>query len=152
CSTLASRPLRLIHDNKESADDAPGTPASPGPQSLTATFDYSGSAEWAESSSKDASSPSCDEAPVSLRHERFQIGPKLGEGGMGIVYRARDTRDGREVALKLMKTALSGTARHRFEREFRSLSALRHPYCLGVFDYGELGGGPFFTMELFLGQ
>ena len=51
-----------------------------------------------------------------------------------------------------MKGALAGTARRRFEREFRSLSALRHPHCLGVYDYGELGGGPFFTMELFLGQ
>ena len=51
-----------------------------------------------------------------------------------------------------MKGAMAGTARRRFEREFRSLSALRHPHCLGVYDYGELGGGPFFTMELFLGQ
>ena len=72
---------------------------------------------------------------------------------MGIVYRARDSRDGREVALKLMKNTLTGTARRqRFEREFRSLSGLRHPHCLGVYDYGDLGGGPFFTMELFLGQ
>ncbi len=87
-----------------------------------------------------------------LRHERFQIGAKLGEGGMGVVYRARDIRDDREVALKLMKATLAGSARRRFEREFRSLSALRHPHCLSVFDYGELDGGPFFTMELFLGQ
>ena len=87
-----------------------------------------------------------------LRHERFQIGAKLGEGGMGVVYRARDTREGREVALKLMKGTLAGSARRRFEREFRSLSALRHPHCLGVYDYGELGGSPFFTMELFLGR
>ena len=71
---------------------------------------------------------------------------------MGIVYRARDTRNGREVALKLMKGSLSGAARRRFEREFHSLSALRHPSCLGVYDYGELDGGPFFTMELFPGQ
>jgi hypothetical protein len=87
-----------------------------------------------------------------LRHERFQIGAKLGEGGMGVVYRARDTRDGRDVALKLMKGTLAGSARRRFEREFRSLSTLHHPHCLGVYDYGELGGSPFFTMELFLGR
>ena len=71
---------------------------------------------------------------------------------MGVVYRARDTRDGKDVALKLMKGSLAGTARRRFEREFRSLATLRHPHCLGVYDYGELGGGPFFTMELFQGQ
>ena len=87
-----------------------------------------------------------------LRHERFQIGAKLGEGGMGVVYRARDTRDGRDVALKLMKGTLAGSARQRFEREFRSLSTLHHPHCLGVYDYGELAGSPFFTMELFLGR
>jgi tetratricopeptide (TPR) repeat protein len=97
------------------------------------------------------SAPRAECAP-ELRHERFRIGDKLGEGGMGVVYHARDTRDGREVALKLMKATLAGSARRRFEREFRSLSALRHSHCLSVFDYGELGGGPFFTMELFQGR
>src|SRR6516162_5165608 len=92
------------------------------------------------------------EPDADLRHERFQIGAKLGEGGMGVVYRARDARDGRDVALKLMKTSLAGSARQRFEREFRSLRALHHPHCLGVYDYGELSGSPFFTMELFLGR
>ncbi len=87
-----------------------------------------------------------------LRHERFRIGAKLGEGGMGVVYRAVNSRDGREVALKLMKAALAGTARRRFEREFRSISSLHHPHCLHVYDYGELDGGPFFTMELFQGR
>jgi eukaryotic-like serine/threonine-protein kinase len=87
-----------------------------------------------------------------LRHERFQIGDMLGEGGMGVVYRARDARDGREIALKVMKGSLAGTARRRFEREFRSLSALHHPHCLSVFDFGELARGPFFTMELFKGR
>ena len=101
-------------------------------------------------SESDGTSPAEDLA--ALRHERFQIGAVLGEGGMGVVYRAHDARDGRDVALKLMKGTIAGTARRRFEREFRSLSALRHPHCLGVYDYGELGGGPFFTMELFLGQ
>jgi serine/threonine protein kinase/tetratricopeptide (TPR) repeat protein len=87
-----------------------------------------------------------------LRHDRFKISDKLGEGGMGVVYRALDTHNGREVALKLMKGSLAGTARRRFEREFRSLSALHHPHCLSVFDYGELDRGPFFTMELFKGR
>jgi serine/threonine protein kinase/tetratricopeptide (TPR) repeat protein len=100
----------------------------------------------------DPSEPPSPDVTGGLRHERFRIGAKLGEGGMGVVYRARDTRDGREVALKLMKTTLAGSARHRFEREFRSLSTLHHPHCLGVYDYGELGGSPFFTMELFLGR
>ncbi len=97
-------------------------------------------------------SDGADSFAHELRHERFQIGAKLGEGGMGIVYRALDARDGREVALKRMKNTLTGTARQRFEREFRSLSGLRHPHCLSVYDYSDLGGGPFFTMELFLGQ
>ena len=74
-------------------------------------------------------------------------------GGHGRrVSSARTCRDGREVALKLMKGTLAGSARRRFEREFRSLSTLHHPHCLGVYDYGELGGSPFFTMELFLGR
>jgi eukaryotic-like serine/threonine-protein kinase len=96
-------------------------------------------------------SPHSGHGPA-LRHERFRIGDKLGEGGMGVVYRAVDTRDGRDVALKLMKGSLAGTARRRFEREFRSISALHHPHCLNVYDYGELDGGPFFTMELFQGR
>ncbi len=91
-------------------------------------------------------------AATDLKHERFRVGEKLGEGGMGVVFRAVDARDGRDVALKLMKGSLTGTARRRFEREFRSISALHHPHCLNVYDFGELDGGPFFTMELFQGR
>src|SRR5437016_5811120 len=59
--------------------------------------------------------PALGEDLAALHHERFQIGAKLGEGGMGVVYRALDTLNGREVALKLMKGSLAGTARRRFE-------------------------------------
>ena len=93
-----------------------------------------------------------DSFAPELRHERFQIGTGLVKGAWGSSIGRRNARDGREVALKLMKNTLTGTARQRFEREFRSLSGLRHPHCLSVYDYGDLGGGPFFTMELFLGQ
>jgi eukaryotic-like serine/threonine-protein kinase len=133
--------LRVDPTTEHSPDETGSLPAMApaGATSSGVTADY------------DDSAPSVRGEP-ELWHERFRIGEKLGEGGMGVVYRARDGRDGREVALKVMKSALAGTARRRFEREFRSLSALRHPHCLGVYDYGELAGGPFFTMELFLGQ
>ncbi len=122
------------------------------------TTDHVADATSDESLAPSAATTDHDSAPTGaapgpeLHHERFRIGEKLGEGGMGVVYRAVDTRDGREVALKLMKSSLSGTARRRFEREFRSISSLDHPHCLHVFDYGELDGGPFFTMELFQGR
>ena len=100
----------------------------------------------------EGSAPGGEPIP-ELRHERFQIGAVLGEGGMGVVYRARDTRDGRDVALKLMKGTLAGTARRRFEREFRSLAgASATPTAWGFPTTGEPGGAPFFTMELFLGR
>ena len=66
-----------------------------------------------------------------------QIGPYLieaaiGEGGMGAVYRARDTRLGRTVALKVSKTAFSD----RFEREARAIAALNHPNICTLYDVG----------------
>lgn len=81
----------------------------------------------------------------------FRSEPCSAKGAWGWST-VRDTRDGRDIALKLMKGSLAGTARRRFEREFRSLATLHHPHCLNVFDYGELDRGPFFTMELFQGR
>ena len=60
----------------------------------------------------------------------YEIVDPLGDGGMGDVYRARDTRLGRTVAIKLLNAELSGDAgsRDRFEREARSIAALTHPH------------------------
>jgi len=75
----------------------------------------------------------------------------LGEGGMGVVYRARDLRTGREVALKRLR--MSGDleqARRRFRREFRAAARLRHTHVASVYDYHP-GTPLFYTMELVRG-
>jgi hypothetical protein len=78
----------------------------------------------------------------------------LGAGGMGIVYRARDTRLDREVALKLLPTGAETDPRavERFKREARAASALSHPNIVGVFEVGEAETGWFIAMELVHGS
>ena len=77
----------------------------------------------------------------------------LGAGGMGEVYRARDTRLGREVALKLLPAALATEAKavERFKREARAASALSHPNIVTVFDVGKAEDGWYIAMELVRG-
>jgi serine/threonine protein kinase len=68
----------------------------------------------------------------------YEIVDPLGAGGMGEVYRARDSRLGRDVALKVLPPLLAAdpTARARFEREARSIAQLSHPTILVIFDFG----------------
>ncbi|MFN8061593.1 MAG: protein kinase [Gemmatimonadaceae bacterium] len=81
------------------------------------------------------------------------LGP-LGAGGMGEVYRARDTRLGREVALKVLPTADAARddRRARFAREARAIAALSHPNICALFDVGESAGHDFIVMELLHGD
>ena len=92
--------------------------------------------------------------PSGARLGPYEILAPLGAGGMGEVYRARDTRLGRAVAIKLLNDALSGDAisRERFEREARSIAALTHPHICTVHDVGDHEGRAFFVMELLEGQ
>jgi eukaryotic-like serine/threonine-protein kinase len=80
------------------------------------------------------------------------VGP-LGAGGMGEVYRARDSRLGREVAVKILPEDAAADPEHlnRFEREARAIAALSHPNILSIFDVG-LGRIPFLVTELLDGQ
>jgi Tol biopolymer transport system component len=80
----------------------------------------------------------------------YEILSPLGAGGMGEVYRARDSRLGREVALKVLPEALSSDAGRlrRFEKEAQSASSLNHPNIITVFDIGTAGPTSYMAMEL----
>jgi serine/threonine protein kinase len=84
----------------------------------------------------------------------YRIVTKLANGGMGIIYRAVDTKLGRPVALKLLLPRLSGNADTvaRFRLEAKTASALSHPHICKVYDIGEHDGLPFLVMELLEGQ
>jgi serine/threonine protein kinase len=77
----------------------------------------------------------------------FQIIEKLGEGGMGVVYRALDTALNRPVALKLLRDRGHDERTDRFLREARAASALNHPNIVSVHEIGEVETGPYIIME-----
>src|SRR5580700_2462661 len=84
----------------------------------------------------------------------YEIVAPLGAGGMGEVYRARDTRLGRDVAIKVLPEALANDADRlrRFEQEARTIAALNHPNILGIHDIGAHDGAPFLVSEFLEGQ
>ncbi len=84
----------------------------------------------------------------------YEIGEKLGEGGMGEVWRARDSRLNRAVAVKVLPANAAGdpARRLRFEQEARSLGALNHPNIVAVYDVGESGGQDYIVSELVEGE
>jgi serine/threonine protein kinase len=84
----------------------------------------------------------------------YEIVAPLGAGGMGEVYRARDTRLGREVAVKVLSQHLSSSSevRIRFEREAKTVSSLNHPHICTLHDVGREGDTDFLVMELVQGE
>ncbi len=86
--------------------------------------------------------------------DRFELAGELGRGGMGVVYRAKDLRLGRFVALKFLPEDVeSGSTLARlFRREARAAAALSHPGIVTVFDAGEIDGREFIAMELVEGS
>ncbi|MEK6629557.1 MAG: protein kinase [Acidobacteriota bacterium] len=85
---------------------------------------------------------------------RYQVVRRLGSGGMGSVYLARDPELDRAVAIKLVKDDLTDDPelRERFSREARSAARLRHPNIITIFDIGEHEGRPFIAMEYLPGE
>jgi WD40 repeat protein len=84
----------------------------------------------------------------------YEIIDQLGAGGMGEVYRARDARLQRQVAIKIVPAAVAGNedALERFEREARAVAALSHPNILAIHDFGDQGGVRYAVMELLEGR
>jgi eukaryotic-like serine/threonine-protein kinase len=84
----------------------------------------------------------------------YEILAPLGAGGMGEVYRARDTRLGRDVALKILPESFARDSDRlrRFEQEARAVAALNHPNILALFDIGQRNGSPFLVSELLEGE
>ena len=84
----------------------------------------------------------------------FKITAKLGEGGMGEVYRAEDTKLGREVAIKVLPEAVAADPERlaRFEREAKVLASLNHPNIAGIHQVEEDDGIHFLAMELAPGE
>src|ERR1700674_5288994 len=91
---------------------------------------------------------------AGVRLGPYEILAPLGAGGMGEVYRARDTRLGREVAVKVLPGSFVGDPERlrRFEQEARAASALNHPNILTVHDFGTHEGAPYLVSELLVGE
>ena len=95
--------------------------------------------------------PKAHVTPLSIG--RYQVTDCLGEGGMGVVYLARDPSLERFVAIKLMREGFdTAEMRERFVREARAVASLRHPCIVTVFEYGDHQGQPFIVMEYVTGK
>jgi eukaryotic-like serine/threonine-protein kinase len=92
--------------------------------------------------------------PPSTRLGPYEIISAIGAGGMGEVYRARDTRLERTVAIKVLSEhrSRSPEIRERFEREARAISSLSHPHVCPLYDVGHQDGIDFLVMEYLDGE
>src|SRR5664279_204741 len=91
---------------------------------------------------------------AGTRLDSFEIVAPLGAGGMGEVYRARDTVLKRDVAIKVLPEYWSRDAErlHRFDQEAQSAAALNHPNIVSIFHVGQFEGSPYIVTELLQGE
>ncbi|MDP9323318.1 MAG: serine/threonine protein kinase, partial [Acidobacteriota bacterium] len=112
--------------------------------------------EWltgAASPDSPSDAPSAPTGEIPARIGRYAIERKLGEGGMGVVYAARDDRLERTIAVKTLSAPASDeTARQRLWREARAAASVNHPNVCQIYEVGEDGGRLFIAMELLEGE
>ena len=86
---------------------------------------------------------------IDVLGERYQIQDPIGRGGMATIYRGRDLRTDRVVAIKLLREVYSTDPKFvtRFQREAKAASSLQHPNIVQVYDYGQSDGNYFIVME-----
>jgi serine/threonine protein kinase len=91
---------------------------------------------------------------TGTRLDRYEVVDLLGKGAMGEVYRARDARLGRDVAIKVLPGAYSSDPERlrRFDQEARAAGALNHPNVVAIFDVGSHEGAPFVVTEPLYGH
>ena len=91
---------------------------------------------------------------IGKKLAHYEITAKLGQGGMGEVYRARDTRTDRDVAIKVLPEAFARDPERlaRFRREARTLGSLSHANIAALYGVEEEDGSPFLVMELGMGM
>ena len=92
--------------------------------------------------------------PAGAKLGPYEIQSQIGAGGMGEVYRARDSRLGREVAVKILPESFATDAERlrRFEQESQAVAALNHPNILAIYDVGTRDGSPYLVSELLEGE
>ena len=118
---------------------------------LRALYEWLTGAVTPNPSSDPGDAPTGESPPTRIGH--YAIGRKLGEGGMGVVYAARDERLERSVAVKTMSSvAKDDTARKRFWREARAAASVNHPNVCQIYEIGEDDGELFIAMELLEGE
>jgi hypothetical protein len=109
---------------------------------------------WPPALAPSASPRSVEVLRPGERFGPYEVAGRLASGGMGLLYRALDTRLGREVAVKLVAPHLADDPRalQRFEKEARAVAALAHPNIVALFDVGKEGGRAFAVLELLRGE
>ena len=123
-------------------------------QWLTGSAPISVSASGPNDPTGEVTVPATDASgPVPARIGHYEIERKIGEGGMGVVYAARDQRLARTIALKMLSApAPDETARQRLWREARAAASVNHPNICQIYEIGEDAGRVFIAMELLDGE